>query len=110
MLFRSSSHAATPTPTPPQPSADNTTTEPTPTPTEAPTPTAEPASVLTGDGEILLYADPDENGEVVTTLPAETVLTLLRSSDTWCLVRWEARQLEGYCQTRYLTFLKGAMP
>ncbi len=105
-----SSHAATPTPTPPQPSADNTTTEPTPTPTEAPTPTAEPASVLTGDGEILLYADPDENGEVVTTLPAETVLTLLRSGDTWCLVRWEARQLEGYCQTRYLTFLKGAMP
>ena len=37
-----------------------------------------------------------------------TPLTVLQQGDTWCKVRWEAQQLEGYCETRYLILTEGS--
>ena len=44
-----------------------------------------------------------EDGAPLVEIPSETTLTLMLQGDTWCRVRWEERQIEGYCLTRYLT-------
>ena len=67
-------------------------------------------SARTGDGNVPLYAFCTEDGAPLVEIPSETTLTLMLQGDTWCRVRWEERQIEGYCLTRYLTIMEEGTP
>ena len=67
-------------------------------------------SARTGDGNVPLYAFCTEDGAPLVEIPSETTLTLMLQGDTWCHVRWEERQIEGYCLTRYLTIMEEGTP
>ncbi len=61
-----------------------------------------------GDATIGMYVACDAASPLLTQLPDGTLLTVLQQGDTWCKVRWEAQNLEGYCETRYLILSEGS--
>lgn len=86
--------------------------------TQAPTmpprdPTLREVSNVTatvGDATIGLYPFCTSNVAELALMADGTSLTVLQQGDTWCMVRWEAQQLEGYCETRYLILTEGSAP
>ena len=65
-----------------------------------------PATV--GDATIGLYSACDTASQLLGQLPDGTQLVVTQRGDSWCKVRWDAQQLEGYCETRYLIFAEGS--
>lgn len=127
----------TPAPTtmPGEPSTPLPTTEPAPSPSPSPMPTAEPAPSPTpiptavpaptldpslrpvanlfaasGDGNVSIYPGCDTSVTPLAEIPPQAKVQVLQRGDHWCLVRWNALPVEGYCQTKYLTMLPEETP
>ena len=125
----------TPAPTtmPGEPSTPLPTTEPAPSPSPMPTaepapsptpiPTAVPAPTLdpslrpvanlfaaSGDGNVSIYPGCDTSVTPLAEIPPQAKVQVLQRGDHWCLVRWNALPVEGYCQTKYLTMLPEETP
>ncbi|MEG2315923.1 MAG: SH3 domain-containing protein, partial [Clostridia bacterium] len=73
-------------------------------PTSAPSepPAVETAYVHTESGLLNLRAEPQENGQLLTTIPQNAAVTLLAYGESWCEVRYDAHT--GYAMTRFLRF------
>ena len=65
-------------------------------------------TAVVGDATIGLYPACTADIAELALLADGTPLTVLQQGDTWCKVRWEAQQLEGYCETRYLILTEGS--
>lgn len=65
-------------------------------------------TAVVGDATIGMYPACTTDIAELALLADGTSLTVLQQGDTWCLVRWEAQQLEGYCETRYLILTEGS--
>ncbi len=85
--------------------------KPTPVPTAAPTATpkyGQSARVHTDGGNLNLRLSPSSSGRILTSIPNNTLVTVLSSSGLWTNVRYGS--LTGYVMTSYLTFISATTP
>ena len=66
------------------------------------TATGDTATIQVDAGSLNLRAEKSTTAEVLTTIPNETVVSLLTQADDWCKVSYAGYQ--GYVQTQYLSF------
>lgn len=100
--------AAEPEPTPTVTEQPNVTVPPTMPPMDATLREVSNVTAVVGDATIGLYPACTADIAELALLADGTPLTVLQQGDTWCKVRWEAQQLEGYCETRYLILTEGS--
>ena len=100
--------AAEPEPTPTVTEQPNATVPPTMPPMDATLREVSNVTAVVGDATIGLYPACTADIAELALLADGTPLTVLQQGDTWCKVRWEAQQLEGYCETRYLILTEGS--
>lgn len=100
--------AAEPEPTPTVTELPNVTVPPTMPPMDATLREVSNVTAVVGDASIGLYPACTADIAELALLADGTPLTVLQQGDTWCKVRWEAQQLEGYCETRYLILTEGS--
>ena len=83
---------------------------PTPIPVapDVPTPAASLAQVSTPGGSLNLRLSPQGNAQVLTTIPQNEFVSLLRSQGDWCLVTY--RGTTGYVMARYLVTADSPLP
>lgn len=107
-LEQSGVQAAEPEPMPTVTEQPNVTVPPTMPPMDATLREVSNVTAVVGDATIGLYPACTADIAELALLADGTPLTVLQQGDTWCKVRWEAQQLEGYCETRYLILTEGS--
>lgn len=84
----------------------------TPKPTYAPLPTVpvtsatQVARITTTGGSLNMRSTPSKDASVLTTIPNNTIITVLTRGSQWCNISYMGRT--GYVMTSYLTFITTA--